>query len=255
MPISSAPTAKDGRCDAGAAPEKSSRRTLLSSGRPSSFSTITNTNPGAIFDRSWADQTSRSYSHATSLVILFRRCPGRGGIRRESVGRRQRSAGKGFQSLFNGKDLTGWKVPEGDNGHWKIVNGVIDCDARSEAKDRDKSLWSEKSYGDFILLVDWRFKTEPGFKNHVPIILPDGNTKKDDQGKEVKVEIEDVDSGIYPARLSQKPGEHLDVADRLRRGLRLPDGQEDAARGAGRASRRRRRLTGRAANGTPSRSP
>ena len=24
---------------------------------------------------------------------------------------------EGFASLFNGKDLTGWKVPEGDNGH------------------------------------------------------------------------------------------------------------------------------------------
>ena len=37
----------------------------------------------------------------------------------------------GFVSLFNGKDLTHWKVPEGDNGHWKVVNGVIDYDARS----------------------------------------------------------------------------------------------------------------------------
>src|SRR6266496_5871673 len=25
---------------------------------------------------------------------------------------------QGFTSLFNGKDLSGWKVPEGDNGHW-----------------------------------------------------------------------------------------------------------------------------------------
>ena len=23
----------------------------------------------------------------------------------------------GFTALFNGKDFTGWKVPEGDNGH------------------------------------------------------------------------------------------------------------------------------------------
>ena len=28
----------------------------------------------------------------------------------------------GFVSLFNGKDLTNWKIPEGDNGHWKVVN-------------------------------------------------------------------------------------------------------------------------------------
>ena len=60
---------------------------------------------------------------------------------------------QGFTSLFNGKDLSGWKVPEGDNGHWKVVDGVIDCDARSEAKG-DKSLWSEKSYRDFVLRID-----------------------------------------------------------------------------------------------------
>lgn len=103
----------------------------------------------------------------------------------------------GFVSLFNGKDLTGWKIPKGDNGHWKVVGGVIDYDAKSEAKG-DKSLWTEKAYKDFILRVDWRFKTdEKGYMNKVPIILPDGSHKKDDNGKEIKVEIEDVDSGIY----------------------------------------------------------
>src|SRR5262249_45263826 len=44
----------------------------------------------------------------------------------------------------------------------------------------------------------WRFKTtEKGYLNKVPIILPDGTHKKDENGKEIKVEIEDVDSGIY----------------------------------------------------------
>ena len=57
---------------------------------------------------------------------------------------------KGFMPLFNGKDFTGWKVPEGDNGHWKVVDGVIDYDAKSEAKG-DKNLWTEKSYKDFML--------------------------------------------------------------------------------------------------------
>ena len=43
------------------------------------------------------------------------------------------AADAGFVSLFNGKDLTHWKVPAGDNGHWKVLDGVIDYDARSEA--------------------------------------------------------------------------------------------------------------------------
>ena len=45
----------------------------------------------------------------------------------------------GFVSLFNGIDLKGWKVPEGDNGHWKVVDGVIDYDARSESPGRQGS--------------------------------------------------------------------------------------------------------------------
>jgi Domain of Unknown Function (DUF1080) len=97
---------------------------------------------------------------------------------------------EGFVRLFNGKDLSGWKIPEGDNGHWKVVDGVIDYDAKSEAKG-DKSLWTEKSYGDFVLKVDWRLKKEPGLKHEVDVIGPDGKPT----GK--KVEIDDVDSGVY----------------------------------------------------------
>ncbi len=44
----------------------------------------------------------------------------------------------GFISLFNGKDLTGWKVPAGDGGHWKVVDGVIDYDAESQAPRRQE---------------------------------------------------------------------------------------------------------------------
>src|SRR5712692_2747041 len=103
-----------------------------------------------------------------------------------------KDAPEGFTSLFNGQDLSGWKVPEGDNGHWKVIDGVIDYDARSEGKG-DKCLWSEKSFGDFVLRIDWRLKLDPAFKNkNVPIILPDWSHLKCD-GKEVKIEIDDVD--------------------------------------------------------------
>jgi hypothetical protein len=106
-------------------------------------------------------------------------------------------APEGFTSLFNGQDFTGWRVPSGDNGHWKVQEGVIDYDARSEAP-RDKSLWSEKSFGDFVLRLDWRLKLEPAYKNpRVPVILPDGSHLKGPDGKEVLLVIDDVDSGIY----------------------------------------------------------
>ena len=103
---------------------------------------------------------------------------------------------KGFVSLFNGKNLDGWKVPKGDNGHWKVVDGVIDYDARSEAKG-DRSLWTKKTYKNFVLRVDWKLKKLPGLKHGIPIINKDGSYKLDENGKRVTVEINDVDSGIY----------------------------------------------------------
>ena len=101
-----------------------------------------------------------------------------------------------FVSLFNGKDLSGWKIPAGDNGHWKVVDGVIDYDAASEAKG-DKSLWSEKSYGDFILRVDWRIKETPYINPNVHIVRYDGTHKKDASGREISIPVPDSDSGIF----------------------------------------------------------
>jgi len=38
----------------------------------------------------------------------------------------ENSAPPGFIALFDGRELSGWKVPEGDNGPWKVLDGVID---------------------------------------------------------------------------------------------------------------------------------
>ena len=81
----------------------------------------------------------------------------------------------GFTPLFNGKDLGGWRVPAGDNGHWRVVDGVIDYDAGSEAAG-EKHLWTEKEYGDFTLRVDWRIKETPYTNPNVHIVKPDGST-------------------------------------------------------------------------------
>lgn len=102
----------------------------------------------------------------------------------------------GFVTLFNGKDLLGWKVPAGDNGHWKVVDGAIDYDAQSEASG-DKSLWSEREYGNFILNVDWRLKEAPFLNRNVPYILPDGTHARDVQGREMRMTLPDADSGVY----------------------------------------------------------
>jgi hypothetical protein len=86
-------------------------------------------------------------------------------------------------------------VPEGDNGHWKIVDGVIDYDARSEAAKKD--LWTAASYGDFVLRLDWRIKETPYVNPNVPIVLPTGLHKKGADGKEITIAVPDSDSGIF----------------------------------------------------------
>jgi hypothetical protein len=111
-------------------------------------------------------------------------------------GQNPNAALDGFTSLFNGKNLDGWKIPAGDNGHWKVVDGVIDYDAQSEAKG-DKNLWSEKEYGDFTLRVDWRIKETPFLNRNVPIIKPDGSHKRNEKGEEIRTTVPDSDSGIF----------------------------------------------------------
>jgi type 1 glutamine amidotransferase len=103
---------------------------------------------------------------------------------------------EGFVSLFNGKDLSGWKVPEGDNGHWKVVDGAIDYDAGSEARG-DKALWSDQEYKDFVLQLDWRLKEAPYINKNVPYILPDGTHARDIHGKEMRLALPDADSGVF----------------------------------------------------------
>jgi len=102
----------------------------------------------------------------------------------------------GFTALFNGKDFTGWKAPDGDGGHWRIVDGAIDYDAESQAKG-DKTLWCERELGDFVLQVDWRIKATPYVNPNVAYILPDGTHARDVQGKEMKLALPDSDSGVF----------------------------------------------------------
>ena len=107
-----------------------------------------------------------------------------------------RSDSDGFTPLFNGRDFKGWTVPEGDGGHWKVVDGLIDYDAQSESKE-DKNLWTEREYGDFVLRLDWRLKETPFINKNIPYILPDGTHAKDVHGKELKLALPDADSGVF----------------------------------------------------------
>lgn len=106
------------------------------------------------------------------------------------------AAEESWEPLFNGRDLSGWLVPEGDNGHWKVIDGVIDYDAKSEATG-DKNLWTEREFSDFVLKLDWRIKETKGPKYPALTILPDGSCKIDENGQKVVTPIDNADSGIY----------------------------------------------------------
>ena len=82
-------------------------------------------------------------------------------------------ADRGFHSLYNGLDLRGWKQAEGNRNHWKAMDWILSYDGKSEARGEDRHLWTEKEYGDFILIADWRLPRKPAIRP-APVILPDG---------------------------------------------------------------------------------
>ncbi|GAB4146401.1 MAG: hypothetical protein Tsb009_19050 [Planctomycetaceae bacterium] len=105
---------------------------------------------------------------------------------------------RGFRSLYTGLDLQGWKPNPGHQGHWRPTDWILSYDGKSEATPRsEKNLWSEKEYGDFELICDWRFTGKP-VKKKVPVILPSGDYAKNKDGSRKMIEILDAgDSGIY----------------------------------------------------------
>lgn len=96
---------------------------------------------------------------------------------------------QGFQALFTGVDLTGWKVSEEHARHWVMKDGVLTYDGKCAAK--DPHLWTEKSYGDFELVCDWKLHTTPK-KIKRPVILPSGDVSD----KQIEV-LDAGNSGVY----------------------------------------------------------
>ena len=90
---------------------------------------------------------------------------------------------EGFVKLFNGKDFSGWKLP-GKEHNWKVIDGVIDY----EAKGGD--LVTQKSFKDYVFRLDWRFKRTEG---------PTYNAKLfDAKGNHVgNKPVKNADSGIF----------------------------------------------------------
>lgn len=106
------------------------------------------------------------------------------------------SLDEGFVSLYSGLDLRGWRLVPGHEGHWRAKDSVLAYDGKSTAKDKD--LWTEKEYGDFVMVADWRLpgKAVPRAR---PVVLPSGDEAKTPDGKTRTLEIPYAgDSGILP---------------------------------------------------------
>ncbi|MEN8772116.1 MAG: DUF1080 domain-containing protein [Akkermansiaceae bacterium] len=61
----------------------------------------------------------------------------------------------GGESLFNGKDLTGWKSDaKGDFPYWTAKDGELHC--QSGPKKKGSILWTTKEFTDFTLTLEFK---------------------------------------------------------------------------------------------------
>lgn len=103
----------------------------------------------------------------------------------------------GYKSLYDGQGLSAWNWDAGHEGHWVANGEVLHYDGASKAK--DKNLWTKESYKDFTLVFDWRWVDFEGEKKlQRPLLDPlTGGTKLDESGKPIKLEVIELDSGVY----------------------------------------------------------
>ena len=100
----------------------------------------------------------------------------------------------GFVSLYSGLDLRGWRVDPGHAGHWQAKDFILAYDGKSEAEKKD--LWTEKSYGNFVLIADWRLPGKPAPRPR-PVVLPNGDDATNPDGSRKTLDIPYAgDSGI-----------------------------------------------------------
>ncbi len=71
----------------------------------------------------------------------------------------------GFTTLFNGKDLTGWRLVEPEGRGYIVENGLLECPA-----DGGGNLFTEREYANFVFRFE--FKLEEGSNNGMAFARP-----------------------------------------------------------------------------------
>ncbi|MSR43904.1 MAG: DUF1080 domain-containing protein [Phycisphaerales bacterium] len=96
----------------------------------------------------------------------------------------------GFTSLLH-RGLPQWKEAKDLAGHWTLADGILTYDGKGG------DLWSTESFGDFELIVDWRWHGQSQGTMMRQRIGPDGRDLTRADGKPELVEIDEWDSGIF----------------------------------------------------------
>lgn len=68
---------------------------------------------------------------------------------------------KGFKTLYYGINLNGWKGDDNKESRWKAQGTRLTFNAQSDDK-KNTVLWTDKSYGDFEMMLDWKGKGNAG---------------------------------------------------------------------------------------------
>ncbi len=128
------------------------------------------------------------------------------------------AAEPGFQPLFDGKTLNGWKLMRGRGPGYVVENGIIVCPAEGGG-----NLFTEKEYANFVLRLD--FKLSPGGNNGIGIRAPyEGDAAY--QGMEIQV-LDDAAPRYADLRPGQYTGSVYDVFP-AKRGFLKPAGEWNA---------------------------
>ncbi len=120
-----------------------------------------------------------------------------------------------FVTLYNGKDLKGWEVQEGDISAWKADGEMLSC-----LKKGGGWLRSAKKYSDFVLKLEYRLP--PGGNSGVGLRFPDkGNPAFDG----IEIQILDDDDPQYKDIIEAQHTGSLYYEAAAKQGAAKPDGE------------------------------
>jgi hypothetical protein len=116
------------------------------------------------------------------------------------------AADEGFRALFDGT-LGGWEergggiappaadakgsAPAADAAHWTVRDWVLAFDGKG------KDLWSQRSFKDFEMIVDWRWVGDHQGEMQRPHFGADGTEARNPDGSVRTATVGERDSGIY----------------------------------------------------------